>query len=354
MLKKFIPIFLAAVLTATAASADSVTVLLYGEALECSVEPFITEGTTFVPMRSIFEALGAEIEWDEETRTVTSQKDGVEISITIGSEQAYKNGEAYTLTAAPMITDGYTMVPLRFVSESFGCVVSWDGDTQTVTIEENPLTNSTVGVIGDSISYGTNYAGGYAKILSENNNLTAVNEAKGGATITRNVKWSDDSQSYRPCIIDMLDALPEELDYLIMQGGINDFWCHVELGSLDGSLDDTTFAGALETLFKNAKEKYPDSKIGFVINHDPFTYDAESSYEPYYEMIKAACEKWDIPYLDLYALNNTEVGVNVKDEEMCRLYFESEERPGGDGTHPNRLGYETIYVQPITEWLQSL
>lgn len=210
-MKKFIPIFLAALLISTSASADSVTVLLDGEKLECPVEPFITEGTTFVPMRAIFEALGASVKWNGTTRTVTSQKSDVKISVTIGSTEAYKNNEAYTLAAAPMITDDYTMVPLRFVSESFGCSVYWDEASQTVTIEQNSLNNSSVGMIGDSICYGTNYIGGYAKILSEYNDLTALNEAQGGATVTRNIKWSDDSDGYRPCIIDMLDTLPDEL-----------------------------------------------------------------------------------------------------------------------------------------------
>lgn len=356
-MKKIISILLLLLMPITTAfSADSATILLDGGKLDFPVEPFITEGTTFVPMRAIFEALGAEIEWNDETRTVTSIKDGTEINITIGSTLAYKNGEEQILPAPPVIVDDFTMVPLRFVSESFGCSVDWDGDTRTVTIISEPLAGSSAGFIGDSICYGTNYYGGYAQIISEYNNMTAYNEGIGGASVARNVKWSEDSDGFRPCITDQLDALPDDLDYVIMQGGINDFWNHSPLGALSDSneFDDTTFAGALETLFSKAKNDYPESKLGFVINHDAFTYNAEDGYEPYYEIIKAACEKWDIPYLDLYAENNTETGVNVKDAEQCKLYFESDERPGGDGVHPNRLGYELIYAQPITEWMKGL
>lgn len=355
-MKKFIFAFLASIMITTAVSADSAVILLDGERLDFPVAPFITEGTTFVPMRAIFEAFGASVEWNDETRTVTSAKDGTEINITIGSTTVYKNGEAQTLLAPPVIVDDFTMVPLRFVSESFGCSVEWNGITQTVTINTNPLENAKVGVIGDSICFGTNYSGGYALLLSEYNNLTAVNEGLGGATIARNVKWSEDADGYRPCIIDMLDALPDDLDYVIMQGGINDFWNHAPLGALSDSneFDDTTFAGALETLFSKAKNDYPSAKLGFIINHDAFTYNAEEGYAPYYEMIKSACEKWDIPYLDLYAQNNPETGINVKDAEQCRLYFESNDRPGGDGVHPNKLGYEVIYVQPMTEWMKTL
>jgi lysophospholipase L1-like esterase len=356
-MKKIVLALLTSTIITVAASAEAATIILDGENLDFPIEPFITEGTTFVPMRSIFEALGASVEWNGDTSTVTSRKNDTEVNITIGSTSVYKNGEEEILKAAPMIIEDHTMVPLRFISESFGCTVDWDGDTQTITIvSENPLINSTVGFIGDSICYGTNYSGGYAQLMSEYNDLTAYNEGLGGATIARNVKWSTDSDGNRPCIIDMLDALPDDLDYVIIEGGVNDFWAGVPIGELSdsGKYDDLTFAGSLETLFSKAKNDYPSSKLGFVINHDAFTYNAEDNYAPYYEMIKAACDKWGIPYLDLYAQNNTETGVNVKDSEQCKLYFESNDRPNGDGCHPNRLGYEVIYVQPMTEWMKSI
>lgn len=355
-MKKFISALIISMLITISVYADAATILLDGENLSFPVEPFITEGTTFVPMRSIFEALGAAVEWNDTTRTVTSKKDGIEINITIGSNTVYKNGKEYFLRTPPVIIDDYTMVPLRFVSESFGCSVEWNGDTQTITITTNSLKDTAAGFIGDSICYGTNYHGGYAQLISEFNSLTAVNESLGGASITRNVKWTADSDGYRPCIIDMLDALPDNLDFVIMQGGVNDFWNHAPLGELstDDNFDDTTFAGALETLFAKAKNDYPYSRLGFIINHNAFTYNAEDGYAPYYEMIKAACEKWDIPYLDLYAMNNTHTGVDVKNAEQCKLYFESSDRPMGDGVHPNRLGYEVIYARPVAEWMKSL
>lgn len=222
----------------------------------------------------------------------------------------------------------------------------------------NPLDGKTVAFVGDSISYGTNYHGGYGKLIGGQNNMPVTNPSKGGATIARNVKWSEDADGYRPCIIDMVDELEGEYDYIIIEGGINDFWNHAPLGELtadfNGGYDENTTAGGLESMFSRIKENYPESKAGFVIMHDPFTYDAEDGYAPYYEMMKAACDKWDIPYLDLYAQNNTETGVNVKDAEQRKLYFESNDRPGGDGTHPNELGYQVIYVDPMTEWMKSL
>lgn len=353
-MKKIITFLFVLICFSYQASAAEVNIILDGKTLDFPVEPFISEGTTFVPMRAIFEALGAKISWNDTTKTVTSVKDGTEIKITIGSTAVYRNGIEETLLAAPVIVDDYTMVPLRFVSESFGCIVDWNSDTKTVTIStENPLENAKIGFIGDSIAYGTNFEGGYARILSEKINLTVYNEAKGGSTLSRGIPWNEESDAKRPSIIDMLDALPDDLDYVIMEGGLNDFWGHAELGEID-STDELTYSGALNALFNKAKTDYPNSKLGFVITHDAFTYDAEERYEAFYQMTKDICDKHGISYLDLYSQNNQNVGVNVKDEEMKKTYFESNDRPDGDGVHPNRLGYEEIYVQPMTEWLRTL
>ena len=86
----------------------------------------------------------------------------------------------------------------------------------------------------------------------------------------------------------------------------------------------------------------------------PFTYDAEGNFESYYERIKEVCDKWDVSYLDLYAKNNSNTGVNVRDDDMRKLYFGTESKPDGDGTHPNELGYQAIYVEPMIPWLKSL
>ncbi|NPV90756.1 MAG: copper amine oxidase N-terminal domain-containing protein [Firmicutes bacterium] len=87
-----------------------------------------------VPMRVIFEALGATVQWDDATKTVTATKDATVIKLTIGSETAYKNDESVSLDAPGMIVDDRTLVPLRFVSEALGAQVAWDGATQTVSI----------------------------------------------------------------------------------------------------------------------------------------------------------------------------------------------------------------------------
>ena len=85
-------------------------------------------------MRAIFEELGADVGWDAGTETASGTLDGVTVNITIDESVMYRNGEAVTLDQPAVIIDGRTLVPVRAISESFGCSVTWDGSTQSVYI----------------------------------------------------------------------------------------------------------------------------------------------------------------------------------------------------------------------------
>ncbi|MCD8214749.1 MAG: copper amine oxidase N-terminal domain-containing protein [Clostridiales bacterium] len=118
----------------TAQASQTIGIYLNGEALSFPQEPYIEDGTTMVPMRAIFEALGAEVLWDGALRTIDASKDGTNIVLTIDSTTAYINGEASELAKAPVIVEGSTMVPLRFVSEALGCEVSYEAETKSIYI----------------------------------------------------------------------------------------------------------------------------------------------------------------------------------------------------------------------------
>jgi hypothetical protein len=122
------------------------SVILNGQTLYFEVNPVIEGGYVFVPLRTIFECLGASIQWDNTTQTVIATKDNSIIKLTIGSNTAYVNNQVFELPAAPRIIAGRTMVPLRFVSESFGASVIWDANTQTITInsQSNIGNNTTI------------------------------------------------------------------------------------------------------------------------------------------------------------------------------------------------------------------
>ena len=100
--------------------------------------PITEKDRTLVPMRAIFEALGAEVEWENETQTATATKDGITVSVTIDSNRMLKNGEEIELDVpARLVEDSRTLVPLRAISEAFGCQVEWDEELQRVDIYTN-------------------------------------------------------------------------------------------------------------------------------------------------------------------------------------------------------------------------
>ena len=97
-------------------------------------KPPLENDRTLVPMRVIFEALGAQVEWDGETQTVTATKDGKTMRLQIDKNELYIGDEMVRLDTPPRLIEGNTLVPLRAVSESFGATVLWDDDTRLITI----------------------------------------------------------------------------------------------------------------------------------------------------------------------------------------------------------------------------
>lgn len=122
---------LSAVMLLNAAAVD-----LYVDSvkLEPEVPPTVVDGHTLVPLRSIFDALGATLEWDNATQTATGSRGDSVISIQIGNQTALVNGEEKALEAPAQIVNGSTMVPARFVAEGLNCIVKWDKATDGIYI----------------------------------------------------------------------------------------------------------------------------------------------------------------------------------------------------------------------------
>lgn len=118
----------------SSAPANSALVTVNGQQLNFKVAPVVVQGRTLVPLRAIFESLGVTVSWDDASRTVTATKNGVVITLPVGKTEATKNGQPVTLDVPATIVDGSTMVPVRFVSESLGASVDWNATTRTVTI----------------------------------------------------------------------------------------------------------------------------------------------------------------------------------------------------------------------------
>ena len=119
--------------TALAAKSD-IAVIINGTPVAFDVAPQIMADRTMVPLRAVFEALGAAVDWDGVTQTVTGRREDTTIRLTIGQPTMTVNETTVALDAPAVIVNDRTLVPLRAISEGFDFAVAWDAATQTVTI----------------------------------------------------------------------------------------------------------------------------------------------------------------------------------------------------------------------------
>lgn len=144
--KKIVSLFLALIMVIgifviPVNAEDAVKVLLDGQELIFDVPPQLIDNRTMVPMRKIFEAMGASVEWNGNTQTVTATKDDIMVIMQIDNKEINVNGESITFDVAPQLVDSRTLVPARAVAESLKAKVDWDGETRTVIIKYKTLQN---------------------------------------------------------------------------------------------------------------------------------------------------------------------------------------------------------------------
>lgn len=99
-----------------------------------STTPIIKNGRTLMPLRAVMTELGGSVNWIESERAVEVMLGGNKVSLTIGSNLAKRNSSVAILDQVPIIVGGRTMLPIRFIAESFNLSVSWNGESQTITI----------------------------------------------------------------------------------------------------------------------------------------------------------------------------------------------------------------------------
>ncbi len=116
---------------------DNAVMNVGGTDTTLDVPPQIINDRTMVPLRAIFEALGAQVDWNGDTRTITGTKGDTTITMQIDNLTMTKNGAESALDTPPQIVNDRTLVPVRAIAESFDCTVDWNGDTRTVTITMN-------------------------------------------------------------------------------------------------------------------------------------------------------------------------------------------------------------------------
>lgn len=99
--------------------------------------PVIMNERTLLPVRAVVEEMGGTVAWDSAAKTVTLNYNSDEIKLVIDSLTATLNGESQTLDTAPAIINDRTMLPIRFIAESFKFTVGWAPETETVTITKS-------------------------------------------------------------------------------------------------------------------------------------------------------------------------------------------------------------------------
>jgi len=120
-----------------AASAPSIT--LDGNPLVFDVPPVTENSRTLVPIRAVFEAMGAALTWDQNTLTATADKNGTVVAITVDSATPTINGVGKVIDVPAIAVNGRIMAPLRFVAEAFGGTVIWNQSLQIISIYSNPI-----------------------------------------------------------------------------------------------------------------------------------------------------------------------------------------------------------------------
>ncbi|OBA02469.1 copper amine oxidase [Paenibacillus polymyxa] len=148
------------------AQSGDIKVIINGVTQQYTQPPVVSQNTTLVPLRGVFESLGAQVEWDSKAKKVTASKNDDTLTLNNGSKLAYKNSKPVQLDAATQIQKGQVLVPLRFVSQSLGAKVIWDQNSRTVTIsnqanggtnETNSLSSKPLAAPVTKVTYDTYY-----------------------------------------------------------------------------------------------------------------------------------------------------------------------------------------------------
>ncbi|MBV8153295.1 MAG: copper amine oxidase N-terminal domain-containing protein [Candidatus Eremiobacteraeota bacterium] len=118
--------------TALPVLAQNVTVIVNGQTMNFDQPPIMRSGRVFVPLRGIFEQLGASVVYAN--GQINATRGSTTVSLTIGSTAATVNGQSVTVDVAPFVIGARTLVPLRFIAQSLGATVNWNDSNETVTI----------------------------------------------------------------------------------------------------------------------------------------------------------------------------------------------------------------------------
>lgn len=209
---------------------DEIKVSINGVLQKYDQPPVIVNDRTLVPLRGIFEALGANVAWDDASSTVTASKGNTTIKLTIGEKKAYVNGAEKVLDQESILVNSRTMVPVRFVSEALGCTVNWEEKTQTIIIlpekqktQEQPKNTTPV-----NSNTNTNAVTDSGQGVNENfNNASAgsmpigwIKSETGGKVSVEDLQSASDGKVLRLQKVNAEELLSAGTSFQKLQGGI--------------------------------------------------------------------------------------------------------------------------------------
>ncbi|MBQ7264571.1 MAG: copper amine oxidase N-terminal domain-containing protein [Firmicutes bacterium] len=153
---------------------NSDQIYIDGNALTIDQPPVIADSRTLVPVRAVSEAFEGEVSWDATSKTATVVSlEGDEIKLTIGSKTAYLNGKAVELDVAPAIINERTMLPIRFIAESFGFDTRWIEESKSIIVQKED-SGEGIGIGDDDISYTDAEGNVYIEHVNEDMSLEAL------------------------------------------------------------------------------------------------------------------------------------------------------------------------------------
>lgn len=222
-------------------------------------------------------------------------------------------------------------------------------------ISNNKLFGKKIVYDGDSICDGAFESdGGYAKIIAKKTGGTYDNQGVGKGRLVTQGSTSQHS------VVDNLENLPLDGDLYCFEGGINDYWGNVPLGTFDktdftGTLDETTVCGALETIFRYALTNFLGKPICFVISHKikNTAYSKNNNgdtFEDFHDAMVNICNKYSVPYYDAF----NESGLNGWNTAQNNAYLDTQGTGTGDGIHPNTAGYKRYYVPQLIQLFERI
>jgi hypothetical protein len=253
------------------------------------------------------------------------------------------------------ITEKVSADPSKQGNVLYGKTAIFDGDSICASITDESGQGAWAGRIGDK------------------NGMTWKNYAVSGGTITNEQYHTDGTARHWVCAnVDTLYAEHPEAEYIILEGGSNDAdligsvltdspekFGSYTMEDYGGAYDDTTFCGALETLFYKAVSYWPGKKLGFIVAYKMgksshgYTKDV-SNRRAYFETAMALCEKWGVPCLNLW--DGCCINPSLTACYDSSLSAEENRQAGkllSDGQHPTSAGYD--YITPMIEaWMRTL